>query len=162
MTSSTGVSSINTLTGAVTLPRGGQFFTSSGTFTVPAGVTRVRVKAVGGGGGSAGGSITTAGGNSSAGSVIAYGGGAGNSVDGGTGGGYLGLTAAQGYFNFGGYGIGGVNGCFGNGGNGGAVVGVTTTTPGGTLSVTVGAGGISGGIYNPGPNGTQGYVLLEY
>ncbi len=70
-----------------------QVFSANGTFTVPAGVTRVKVTVVGGGGG--GGNILYAGSN-------------------------------------------------GGGGGGGAVKIVSGLTPGGTVSVTVGAGGSGG------------------
>ena len=80
-------------------PAGGfgnmQVFTASGTFTVPAGVSKVKVTLVGGGGGGGNGSGTN-----------------GNRGSGG-------------------------------GGGGGAIKVITGLTPGGTVSVTVGAGGAS-------------------
>jgi hypothetical protein len=83
-----------------------QVFTSSGTFTVPAGITKVKVTVVGGGGG----------------------GGAGQADP--TGGG---------------------------GGGGTAIEIISGLTPGGTVTVTVGAAGASGGIFNTGlPGGTGG------
>jgi hypothetical protein len=50
---------LNPASGAMT--RGYQIFTASGSFTVPAGVNRVRVRLVGGGGAGGGGSATTVG-----------------------------------------------------------------------------------------------------
>jgi hypothetical protein len=89
-------------------PAGGfsnmQVFTSSGTFTVPAGITKVKVTVVGGGGGSSGGD-SCASGN-------------------------------------------------GGGGGGAAIEVISGLTPGGTVSVTVGAGGNgASGLSNYGGTG---------
>ena len=67
----------------------GQTFTSNGTFTVPSGVTAVKVTVIGGGGGGGGGSTNgTAGGTSSFGSFVSCAGGGGGVAAGagGTGG----------------------------------------------------------------------------
>ena len=86
-----------------------QLFTSSGTFTVPAGITQVKVTVIGGGGG---------------------GGGA----------------------NANGYVVGG-----GGGGGGGSIRLVTGLTPGGTVAVTVGAGGTAANDTAGGSGGTSSF-----
>jgi len=90
----------------------GQVFTSSGTFTVPSGITAVQVTVIGGGGGGGSARIPTCG------------------------------------DSFGGHG----------GGAGVAIKYVTGLTPGGTVSVTVGAGG-TGGVPNNagGAGGTSSF-----
>lgn len=182
----TGIS-VSGATGAVTITNSstspyvgfrGQAFTSSGTFTIPTGVTAVKVTALGGGGG--GGQYAAnggAGGNSSVSTIIAYGGGGGiGGAGGGTNGGRgsnsggvhtlaINVITSTSYVVFGSNG-GGNNGgrtcCYPNGGNGGlggTCVGfLTGLTSGGTLSVTVGAAG-TGSYGNP---GTIGYVLIEW
>jgi hypothetical protein len=82
-----------------------QVFTSNGTFTVPTGITTVKVTVVGGGGG----------------------GGAGQCAPGGAG-----------------------------GGGGTAIEYITGLTPGGTVTVTVGAAGTSGGSFSTGQPGGAG------
>lgn len=60
---------------------GGQVFTGSGTFTVPAGVVKLKVQICGGGGGGSGNSVNgTAGGNSTFGSYLTANGGAGGTT----------------------------------------------------------------------------------
>ena len=88
----------------------GQVFTSSGTFTVPAGITAVKVTVVGGGGGSGATS-----------------------------------TPPCGSTNYG----------QGGGAGGTSIDFVTGLTPGGTVSVTVGAGGTAGAA-NAGAGGAGG------
>jgi hypothetical protein len=86
-----------------------QLFTSSGTFTVPTGVTKVKVTVIGGGGG--GGGCQAAGGEAGG----------------------------------------------GGGGGGGAVRLVTGLTPGGTVAVTVGAGGTAANDTAGGSGGTSSF-----
>ena len=191
-----------------------QLFTASGTFTVPTGVTAVKVTLVGGGGGGASyyGGGQTAGGTTSFGAYCsATGGAAGGAGAGGVGTGdliYYGTTGGFGYaastdqdgsggsggggrsnndgFNVGfsasgllggtggvgGYNPGGThysatgygNGGYGNhagggGGGGGAIKWVTGLTPGGTVTVTIGAGGAAS---VNGQAGTAGACLVEW
>lgn len=94
---------------ASTLPgTQGQVFTSNGTFTIPTGVTAVKVTVVGGGGGSGGAPNLTSSGGS------------------------------------------------GGGGGGAAISYLTGLTPGGTLAVTIGAGGTAGASTNGSVAGTGG------
>ena len=121
-----------------------EFITTSGTWTVPAGITSVQVQpAAGGGGGGGGGS----------------GGGCGYATGGGGAGG--GVGAASSYKGSSG-GTGG-NYTGGAGGNGGGAVYTSqttiSTTPGASISVTVGAGGAGGigGYFRGGfANGSNG------
>jgi hypothetical protein len=166
---------------------GGQIFTSSGTFTVPAGVTSVRVALIGGGGGggSSTGTYGVAGGSSSFGSYCTAGGGgpghtqpgdggsasggtlniSGNagsqSVDGGGGAGGKpsGFVEGQDYYGRGGAGAGEGDG----GGSGGYCVEyITGLTPGATISVTVGAGGAGGTGVSSGNSGIAGIVSVQW
>jgi hypothetical protein len=91
----------------------GQVFTSSGTFTVPDGVTAVKVTVCGGGGGGGAGYTTSA------------------------------------------TGVSGVGG--GGGGGGFAIDFVTGLTPGGTVTVTVGAAGAAGSAGSGGAGGTSSF-----
>lgn len=193
---------------------GQQLFTASGDFTVPMGITRVYVTAVGGGGGGGGGAGATGtspsssadgvngsdGGSSSFGAhVVVAGGGAGTkglglgkggtAVSGGQHGtnkvgdlGGLGgvapptVLAGYGKGGAGGAGAGGANGTGGGGGASGACSAVPAVrqkvdslTPGGTVTVTVGAGGAGGaGGTGAAANGTagstgaNGAVLVEW
>jgi len=189
-----GVTSVNGSTGAVSLPAAvgvlGQVFTANGTFTVPAGVTAVKVSICSGGGGGGGGAFSGAtsggsGGSSSFGSYVVIGtsgGGAGSSnQSAGTHSGANGtsgsITGGTSYVlpsitGRGGNGVGGQNTtliccgttpCTNIGGVGGSssTVGyVTGLTPGGSVTVTVGAAGTAGS-----PNGTAGvagFVLIEW
>jgi len=168
-----------------------QVFTASGTFTVPANVTKAKVTVVGGGGGASYSTAGTGGGTSSFGAFCsATGGTVGFNGTGGTGG-----IGSGGALNIrGGYSIGGTNGgsdgffmsisggpsIFGNasygagalgdwqnaggigvgagGGGGGTAICIATgLTPGGTVSVTVGAAG-TGNI----GTGYAGVVIVEY
>ena len=120
-----------------------ELITTSGTWTVPIGITSVQVElAAGGGGGSGGGCGYATGGGGAGGGVGAassYKGGSGS-----TGGNYVG----------------------GAGGNGGGAVYTSpttiSTTPGDSISVTIGAGGAGGvggyfrGGYANGSNGPRG------
>ena len=164
----------------------GQIFTASGTFTVPTGVTAVKITAVGPGG--AGGTNYSGGaaaGNTSFGAYVVANGGGGSSYygnnpgaggtasgtsspqafngsAGGTtgcfGGGAGGPAGALIYITYG-YGCGGQNGSNASGGGGGAVaVGyVTGLTSGGSVSVTIGAVGSSGA-----GSGQPGIVYVEW
>lgn len=182
-------------TGAVTVNASGlyngptvQAFTSSGTFTVPTGITKVRVSVIGGGGGGA--SLTVVGGgggNSSFGSSVIGGGGSGggtpfvdgigdcqttNPNNGGTSTNVpYELTTLRLKGNYGTAGGGSTSstpqGCFSGGGEnttqtGKAGVGyVTGLTPGANITVTVGAGGTSSGG-NGSTAGTAGVVIVEW
>ena len=158
----------------------GQVFNSSGTFTIPTGVSALKVTVVGGGGGGLGynpgcsgnpingnpggassvssgtQSISTITGNGGAGGTPAGPGASGNGV-----GGVLNFTA-NGRISFGGgasYGTGS-GGIGSDGGGGGTTIQFFTgLTPGANLTVTRGAqGNASGG---PGP-GTGGVVYFEW
>ena len=159
-----------------------QAFTSSGTFTVPTGITSVKVSIAGGGGGGGGLNNGGNGGTSSFGSFVigGGGGGGGRGFDNGTECTVAadGTTAAStnipyNYFNLnltrspdygsGGGGGTGSNNCTGSGGlNAGRGVGyVTGLTPGANITVTVGVGGTSGG--GTGTNaGAPGIVVVEW
>lgn len=170
----------------------GQAFTSSGTFTIPAGVTAIKITAVGGGGGgygaafghpgSAGGNTTIASGTQSISTITAGGGSSGNYTSGGSGGsgsggainiaGFSGQSGGYTLLGYGlngltgvGYGIGGVGGSGSGGSGGNSIAFLTGLTPSATLSITVGAGGAGGtasGCCGPGASGSQGIVLIEW
>lgn len=144
----------------------GQVFTSSGTFTVPAGVTALKVTIVGGGGGgndSNAGQNGGAGGTSSFGAYVSSGGGGGAT---GGGDGSIGTNTSSSYDsvpniiygkgagghrsgdNYGGYGLP-------------AVKFITGLTPGATVTVTIGAGGISNGGANY-YSGSAGACVVEW
>lgn len=134
-----------------------QVFTSSGTFTVPVGVTRIKVRAVGGGGG---GGNTAAAPNSAG-----AGGGAGAYVEGflnvtgsstvavvvGTGGGTGGTTTVATFSAGGGSGgAAGGSGSAGGGGPGGSAIGGLLNIPGGqsnsgVVGSTAASAGSAGG-----------------
>ena len=141
----------------------GHVFTSSGTFTVPAGVTSVKVCGCGGGGGAGGGSSN--GGTTSFGSHCSATGGI-SGPSGGTGGGAIGgnisngggvrtpssggLCGGSGLFGGSstsapstGFGNGGVHSGSHGGGGGYFERYITGLTPGDTIAVTIGAGGFS-------------------
>jgi len=150
-----------------------QSFTSSGTFTVPTGVTSAKVTICGGGGGGTqggNGGSSGAGGSSSFGSSITVTGGGGTSA-GATGsygtanaGSYstTGLSPLNTFANYG-QGSRGTTICCSQGGTGGtsytAVYYATGLTPGGTVSITVGALGTNNGSASA---GYKGYCLIEY
>ena len=154
----------------------GYIFAWSGTFTVPAGVTAVKVRGCGGGGGGGGGS--TQGGTTSFGPYCSATGGI-NGPSGGTGGvstggdinvaggvrtttsgglcggaGLLGGSSTSSPAT--GYGNGGFSS--GNHGGGGGYFEryITGLTPGGTIAVTIGAGGTGGAL------GTPGICVVEW
>jgi len=144
------------LTHAITKLHGKQAFTSSGSFTVPAGVTKIYISGCGGGGGGggAGGSTSTP-----------------NSAGGGGGGGsgqaiiqvpyvvtpgqVISVTIAAGGTAGAGAASGGTGGNAGNGGS--TVVGALVTLAGGS-------GGTGGGNASPpsGGNGGSGYPQGSY
>lgn len=163
-----------------------QVFTSSGTFTVPAGVTKVKATVVGGGGGS-GSTSGSAGSTSSFGAFCSATGGSPTNFSGGTA---LGGTGSGGAVNLsgtpgahfagadandiiggtpsalGGYGQAGVAkrtpsaGVLAAGGAGGCAIGIYTVTPGANISVTVGAAGGNGSGSLVAP--TAGVAIVEY
>lgn len=135
-------------------------FTASGTWTVPTGVTYAIAHMLGGGGGGA--AQTSAGGTGGT-SSVAFAGGTVSALGG------IGRRAT------GGGGFAGQPDEADNSGRGGVTNGGTyystdaqwvvagdTVTPGASITVTVGAGGISGTGGNPGGEGGSGYVWIEY
>ena len=143
-----------------------QSFTSSGSFTVPAGTTQVRVRLVGGGGGGAPSSATQAGSGGGAGGYAegVYGVSPGQSIEVTIGSGGSGQAASSG--EGGGYGSTSSFGsyCSGAGGNGGALG--STASPGGEGGVGSGGqlniqGGM-GGDGSPGGIGWGGYGGASY
>jgi hypothetical protein len=163
----------------------GQVFNANGTFTIPTGITAIKVTVVGGGGGAgsynpgccgnptvgnAGTASSVASGTQSISTVTGTGGGGAGPITGygaaGTGsGGALNVTAVTGTFNtsFGGgisYGGGGL-GQYSQGGSGGtAIQWFTGLTPSSTLTVTRGAAG-NGTGFAP-VNGTGGVIYFEW
>lgn len=158
----------------------------SGTYTVPAGVTRIRVYIVGGGGGggSDSGGTGGTGGDSSFGAFVA-GGGTGGATSVGGGGGNGGGTGCNGSAggsegdsggnggssggNGGGGGGPGVDGGGGQGGNGGGGGGgglnvqEINTSPGTDFSYSAGAGGVAPDVaFRPGSDGGDGFIIVEY
>ena len=164
----------------------GQVFTSSGTFTVPTGVTAIKVRGCsgGGGGGSAAGSSN--GGTTSFGSYCSATGGKSNSNGGAGGvatGGAININGGGGTTT--GVGLCGVTGLFGGGQVAGSVTGhgngcyhsgsgpallngggggyferyITDLTPSDTIAVTIGAGG-SGSVGSA--KGVAGICIVEW
>ena len=151
-----------------------QTYYSSGTFTVPAGVTSVTINAYGGAGGSGGidcgaGCASRPGGevgyvstsyDVSEGSVLylypggAGGNGASNKTNGG-GGGYGGSSSYSSAYNGGAGGGVGTSGASGGGGGGGAATLVSYNSTGNIIIVAGGAGG-GGGACNTSGSGTAG------
>lgn len=161
------------------------------TFTIPAGITKLKITVIGGGGGGGGSTgNSTAGGNS----TVSSGTQTITTITGGGGGSwstFVGGTASNGDLNIPGsrgislsgllfglqgvstfpttYGLGGIGGNDGGtgypggGGGGTAIKWLAGVTPGNTLSVTVGAGGTKDSGTSGGPtNGTAGIVIFEY
>jgi hypothetical protein len=137
-------------------------FTASGTWTVPSGVTYA-IAHIRAGGGGAGRASSGAGGSSSVafsgGTITATGGAALNhnrdtqftTVAGATNSGFgafFNASDGNGYFTTG-----------GDAGNGAYIVAGDDVTPGGSITVTVGAGGTAG---TNGAAGGSGYVWIEY
>ena len=131
----------------------GQVFTSSGTFTIPTGVTALKVTVIGGGGG-AGGSNTGTGGAGGSSSVSS--GSQTISTISATGGlGAIGTTSAR----SGGLGSGGdINA---KGGNGGQSIGGTLLAPSSTNTQTPTAG-LNGGGGDGGYGGAGGGSAIKY
>ncbi len=152
-----------------------QYFSSNGTFTVPAGITKIRVSVAGagGGGGDYTGSNGNDGGNSTFGGTIVGAGGLGGArgdygldrngnMHGGGSGGNITIIGAGG--------AGGpgrptyqtnadpVDATGQTGGNGGLTISDLTVTPGASFAVVVGAGGAASG----GSPGANGYVIVEW
>ena len=191
----TGIS-ISGATGAVTVTnsitnaytgQSGQLFTSSGTFSVPTGVTKVKVTLCGGGGGgqvlgAGGNNYVSGGGGTSTFSTISATGGSGSnsgvhSNGSGSGGSFnattpvvIGLAGYSGSpplgDGFGGYGVYADSGDRTwqlAGGNGGGSFGWLTVSSGGSVSVTVGAAGSASSAEGyAGDNGVAGAVLIEW
>ena len=144
-------------------------FTSSGTWTVPAGVTYAIAHITGGGGGiGANTSNAGQGGSSSvafaSGTVTATGGGA-NAVA-GDGSNITGSVSVAGQANSG-HGAGAVSGKTGSSSSGRAedgayIVAGAAVTPAASITVTVGAGGTAGTGGDGGAAGGSGYVWIEY
>ena len=169
----------------------GQAFTANGTFTIPTGVTSVKVTVVGGGGGGAsssgaqlggtGGTSSVASGTQTITTIQATGGGGGDYVNGTVGsggtssGGTLNTSGITGTTTQGavvngapsilgmGYGSGGSSyGSFQGGGSGGAAIKyLTALTPGNTLGVTIGSGGAAAYSLNS-TAGATGVVIFEW
>jgi hypothetical protein len=151
-----GVTSVNGLTGAVTIGGSarGQVFTSNGTFTIPTGVTAIKVTVVGGGGGGAafpggggtGGTSSVSSGTQSITTISASGGAGGAGTAPGNGGvgssGSLNLRGDSGdNGNQGGVAPGSF---FGGGGNASSVDGLTGGGGRGVAAVSGGPGGAGG------------------
>ena len=141
-------------------------FTSSGTWTVPAGVTYAIAHIRGGGGGTAI-SKTTPGGTGGSSSVafsggtITANGGAGTYVHQGGGNDYTGAQAGATNSGHGAsiVGSGTVAGSANRAEDGAYIVAGDTVTPAASITVTVGAGGTAG---VSGAAGGSGYVWIEY
>lgn len=176
VTSATGAVTVNA-TSLYAGPRG-QVFNSNGTFTIPTGITALKVTVMGGGGGGAGQSSNC---NCNANPVSGGEGGASSIASGtqsistmtanGGGGAVVGVGANQGTVS--GQAINGASiasnalatggsGPYGfNGGLGGrGIQFYTGLTPGANLAVTRGAGGNAGGVQSTA--GSGGIVLIEF
>jgi hypothetical protein len=131
-------------------------FASSGTWTVPAGVTYAVAHIRGGGGGV---HSSTDGGDSSvafaSGTITAKGGKLVTAYSEGTNGSAGADNSGQGGFTFGGNGFGSVTVVL-RGGDGAEVVAGSAVTPADSVTVTVGAGGTGTRA------GGSGYVWIEY
>lgn len=168
------------------------YTSGSGNFTVPDGVYRIKVTAVGGGGGGMGqlGSAT-AGGNTTFSTITANGGGAATTVGGAGGsasGGDINITGQAGGYGAGGssflgfgahvthngdglsgagYGAGGggheSGGSAFGGGGGGSAIKILTVAPGDLIAYAVGAKG-TGPTSGllDGGDGTAGIIIIEY
>ena len=160
-----------------------QVFVANGTFTIPSGVTAVKVTVIGGGGGGAGDTTDgTSGGTSSVssgtqsittisgtgGGTRYGGGGSGTNGDlnmtGGAGSGAVSQNAGGGTlygFAYGSnYGSGGSGDYGGGGGGGTAIKWLSGLTAGNTLTVTRGGGGTGG--TTGGNSGAGGVIVFEY
>lgn len=119
-----GITIANTASGGL---GGMQVFTANGTFTIPSGVTNVKVTIVGGGGGGASGSSAGGGGGAGGGACIKF-------LTGLTSGNTLSVTVGS-------AGSGGSSGYYNSGGTGGTSSVASGTQTITTLSATGGAGG---------------------
>lgn len=142
-------------------------FTSSGTWTVPAGVTYAIANMIGGGSGTgSGGTNAGSGGTSSvafASGTVSASGGISPGRTGFLGGGAFNVAAGapnsgKGSYMLNGDGSGN-NGVSGSAPDGAYIVAGATVTPAASITVTVGAGGTAG---TNGAAGGSGYVWIEY
>jgi hypothetical protein len=178
--------SYNDLSNKPTIPTntgigGAILFTSSATWTVPAGVTKIKVYCIGAGGRAGNGNRGSSGGSSYITGIDIVGGGGGAALSsgalgaGGVGSGVLCVSTHTGNAGSGAPGIGGTqssqvfgttagNGAScnngGGGGAGGYAFGVATVTPGSTLSIVVGAIGSYSDCNNVSP--LAGLVGIEW
>jgi hypothetical protein len=133
-----------------------QVFTSSGTWTRPAGVTRVFVSMSGGGGGGGGGSAGGIGGDTSFGTIVATGGAGASSASGAA------SNVAAGASAMGGQGSSGGGGALNNyapGGAGGCGQLVETWVPvSANVSITIGAAGTP----SSGTAAKPGYCIVSW
>lgn len=152
-----------------------QIYTTPGTYTwtVPAGVTKIRVKVAGGGGGGAADSFQSGSVGSQSSftdngiNIIANGGQQGFAIgsqrNGPTSGSGSGGTIIQGGGSAGGSGISfAASDDTQDGMPGGLVINTTSTSQGLSYTVTVGAGGNGGSGGNTASSGADGYVIIEY
>jgi hypothetical protein len=152
---------------------GREYFTADGTFTVPSGVTEIRVTVAGaGGGGASYDNNGAAGGDTTAtysGTTVTASGGDGGYSRYATGQTLHG-DAANGDLNLKGAGSTGGNMYnqaaaynYGEGGNGGLAIKDFTVSAGDTVSIVVGAGGAGGAQASyPGEDGVDGYAIVEW
>jgi len=137
-------------------------FTTSGTWTVPAGVTYA-VAHIRGGGGGAGTASAGAGGSSSVafagGTITATGGAALNHTNVSTTATYAGAAnSGLGAFSNG-VNVANSSASGGNAGNGAYIVAGDAVTPAASITITIGAGGTAG---TNGSAGGSGYIWIEY
>ena len=149
------------------IPHGMEVFTSSGMFTVPAGVTTIKVRICGGGGGGGGYYKGDNGGTSSFGTYLTAtpGTGGGRGSYGGTGS----INNAQGFVINGGGNIDMNGGCsylstagYNTGGGAGYVEAlIQNLSAGNNIQVTIGPGG-KGGYNGAEKNGRSGICIVEW
>jgi len=182
-TATTSGSAVTATTDARIVGPGSVVSLSAGTYTVPAGIRRAKLRIWGAGGGGGGGEDSgfvidgnngSAGGTTSVGTLVSVNGGGG-----GGGGGLGGSVGADATVHTGQIGIVGQGSRRGEGGAGGGsatsglpggagiyVEIVVNLTPDGTHTVTLGAGGTGGGNNGGdgqvGSNGEAGRVVIEY
>lgn len=165
------------------IPHGMEVFTSSGMFTVPAGVTTIKVRICGGGGGGGGYYKGDNGGTSSFGTYLTAtpGTGGGRGSYGGTGsinnaqgfvingGGNIDMNGGCSYLSTAGYNTGGFGGggyCSGDQEAGGGGAGyvealIQNLSAGNNIQVTIGPGG-KGGYNGAEKNGRSGICIVEW
>ena len=137
-----GSSKIGILGGISIVPGGVQVFNSSGTFTVPAGVTKLNIKGTGGTGGAGNGG--GAGGTGSSGFAGGGGGGGGGNAR-------MCYDQENNFFSYKGTGSPGNAGSAGNAGGAGttATFNCITVTAGGSYPISVGSGGTANVFWSP-------------